>query len=119
MGGCCLTMLEPTCCSNPVPCWEDVEETDGRLEPRMLFMLELTKYGTLLLVTGIPPPYRENESFFRRFYHLPRKILRPWITYQGLRYNVSYVQCSTKRSALFFSKFQKGGGKESIDDQLP
>lgn len=61
MGGCCLTMLEPTCCSNPVPCWEDVEETDGRLEPRMLFMLELTKYGTLLLVTGIPPPYREND----------------------------------------------------------
>lgn len=53
MGGCCLTMLEPTCCSSP--CWEDVEETEGRLEPRILFMLELTRYGTLLLVIGIPP----------------------------------------------------------------
>lgn len=25
-------------------------------------MLELTKYGTLLLVIGIPPPYRENHT---------------------------------------------------------
>lgn len=37
-------------------CCDDVEDTDGRLEPRMLFRLELSRYGTLLLVIGIPPP---------------------------------------------------------------
>lgn len=64
MGGSCLTMLEPTCCSNPTPpCWEDVDETDARFEPRiLLFMLELTKYGTLLLVIGIPPPYHQTRD---------------------------------------------------------
>jgi len=56
MGGSCLTMLEPTCCSSPMPCCDDVEDTEGRLEPRMLFRLELSRYGTLLLVIGIPPP---------------------------------------------------------------
>lgn len=56
MGGSCLTMLEPTCCSIPMPCCDDVEDTDGRLEPRILFRLVLSKYGTLLLVIGIPPP---------------------------------------------------------------
>lgn len=57
MGGSCLTMLELTCCSKPAPCWEDVDEIDGRFELRkLLFMLALTKYGTLLLVIGIPPP---------------------------------------------------------------
>lgn len=56
MGGSCLTMLEPTCCSSPMPCCDDVEDTDGRLDPRILFKLELSRYGTLLLVIGIPPP---------------------------------------------------------------
>lgn len=56
MGGSCLTMLEPTCCSSPMPCCDDVEDTDGRLDPRILFKLELSKYGTLLLVIGILPP---------------------------------------------------------------
>ena len=38
MGGSCLTMPEPNCCSSPVPCWfEEVDEKLGQREPRMLF----------------------------------------------------------------------------------
>lgn len=62
MGGSCLTMLEPTCCSRPMPCCDDVEDTDGRLEPRILFRLELSRYGTLLLVIGIPPPCKSGSD---------------------------------------------------------
>lgn len=45
-----------------MPCCDDVEDTDGRLEPRMLFRLELSRYGTLLLVIGIPPPCEQIYS---------------------------------------------------------
>lgn len=55
MGGSCLTMPEPNCWSSPAPCWDEVEETEGRLELRMLVILEDRRYGTLLLVIGIPP----------------------------------------------------------------
>lgn len=65
MGGSCLTMLEPTCCSSPIPCCDDVEDTDGRLEPRILFRLELSRYGTLLLVIGIPLPCEQIRFHFR------------------------------------------------------
>lgn len=55
MGGSCLTMPVPNCCSRPEPCWDVVDDTDGRRELRILVMLELNRYGTLLLVVGIPP----------------------------------------------------------------
>lgn len=50
-----------------MPCCDDVEETDGRLEPRMLFKLVLSRYGTLLLVIGNPPPceHAPNGSCLR------------------------------------------------------
>lgn len=55
MGGSCLTMPLLNCCNIPGPCCEDVDDTDGRLEPLTLFIDELNRYGTLLLVIGIPP----------------------------------------------------------------
>lgn len=53
MGGSCLTMPLIDCWS--IPCCDVFDETEGRLEPRILFILELRRYGTLLLVIGIPP----------------------------------------------------------------
>lgn len=63
MGGSCLTMPEPRCCRKLEPCCDDVDDTDCRLEQRMLFMLELNKYGTLLLVIGIPYNFTFESIF--------------------------------------------------------
>ena len=38
MGGSCLTMPEPNCCSRP--CWDEFDVTEGRLEPLILLMLD-------------------------------------------------------------------------------
>ena len=76
MGGSCLTMPVPRCCSKPGPCCDDVEETDGRLDPRMLVKLVLRRYGTLLLVIGIPLPYiriykKKGKKNIIHFPHAP------------------------------------------------
>lgn len=67
MGGSCLTMPVPRCWSSPGPCWDDVDDTDGRLELRILVQLELRRYGTLLLVIGNPPPWTFTVNHIFKF----------------------------------------------------
>lgn len=66
-----LTMPEPSCCSRPEP-WEPPNTADG-LRDRMLCILLLNRYGTLLLVLGIEPPCNVHAGVKRC----------NWATYRG------------------------------------
>lgn len=55
----CFTTPEPSCCRMPV--LEFCEHVLCLLD-RMLFILELSKYGTLLLVFGMLPPLKIVKS---------------------------------------------------------